>query len=318
MGENGRNFKPHTMEGIMTSGVNLDQCVKRRLIPFICLVFSIKKSGYISFQTGMLTGPESLKVKVMVIFIHVMEASQTSVAFGVFFFLTLLPCSPPFILSMFSNCEALRGYKLTGAVHIFEAWIMFHSLYSCSALVISTFFMGTFCFLMYLKEIDSKISTFHHLQEWIRIYHSFQVLEKSFNAVLQNRLVPTILLGVPIAQVLGLYSSIHLHGMIEMPQFLLFPMIFVNSGLINILIVTMASRVNVNSARLLTSVKRWRLKITKVERAFIKRKLGACRPLKIKLGSNNFIDRRTPLTIQNFCLTQTMSLTLMTASYSVV
>lgn len=41
----------------------------------------------------------------------------------------------------------------------------------------------------------------------------------------------------------------------------------------------------------------------------IRRQVKGCSMLKVKFGSN-FIDRGTPLVIQNFCINQTVSLTL--------
>lgn len=127
------------------------------------------------------------------------------------------------------------------------------------------------------------------------------------NAFLKDRLLPGIMICSPLMQTAGMYVSINLHGEISMPGFLLFPIIAIDTGITNILVFTMASAVHNVSHRALTSLRRNSMKLPGMKLS--KRQMMAFSNLKIKFGSN-FIDRGTPLVMQNFCINQTMSLTL--------
>lgn len=142
------------------------------------------------------------------------------------------------------------------------------------------------------------------------MYRCTQLLETSFNEFLMVRTVPAMVAFIPTLQIVSQYVCIKMRGEIEMPGFLLFPLILVDSVGVNLLVFTLASWVNNISTKFLHTLdakiagrrgtRKWMLRKEKI----------ACGVLKIKFGSN-FIDSGTPLVIQNFCLTQTMSLILL-------
>ncbi|OXA48876.1 hypothetical protein Fcan01_16464 [Folsomia candida] len=151
----------------------------------------------------------------------------------------------------------------------------------------------------------SKIADDADITVCIRLYRYAQVLEKSFNAYVTQTIVPTIIFCLPIIQISGLYVCITLHGEIALPGFAMFPMLTITSGISNILVITLASMVNTSSERVLYSLNQKIICCPIGKRSLFKREVTACGVLKIKFGSN-FIDKGTPLAVQNFCINQTV------------
>lgn len=102
---------------------------------------------------------------------------------------------------------------------------------------------------------------------------------------------------------------INLHDQIGFPEFLIFPLFLVNAAIVNIFVFSLAAGIHNQSASLLQSMKRRSSETAGKKGGIQRREICNCTVLKIKFGSN-FIDRATPLILQNFCLNQTMSLTL--------
>lgn len=144
------------------------------------------------------------------------------------------------------------------------------------------------------------------------IYRGVQVLEKMFNVFLKDQIVPGMVSCLPGIQIFSQYVCIKLHSEIPMPGLLVFPMVLLDAVLNNILMFTLASSVNTLSGKILSS---WRKALELFKRRTpIKKQLKACTLMKIQFGSN-YIDNGTPLVIQNFCLSQTLSLLLIKSSY---
>ncbi|OXA61399.1 Light-independent protochlorophyllide reductase subunit B [Folsomia candida] len=156
----------------------------------------------------------------------------------------------------------------------------------------------------------------HNKEECIHLYRSMQILEKIFNDFVRERVLPAILFCTPAVQVVGMYVGINLQSEIAMPGFLVFPLIGVDAAVCNILVVTMASWIYKRSQKLILLLKKRAARIPS-QKALIKRQIRSCSEMRVKFGSN-FIDRGTPLVIQNFCINQTMTLTLITAKRDIV
>lgn len=143
----------------------------------------------------------------------------------------------------------------------------------------------------------------------IRTYRRIQILEQSFNAALMGRVVPALMLCAPSIQIIGMYVCINLREEIPMPGFLIFPLMGLDCGVCNVMVITMASWIHNVSIKVLSALNRRAGQMQKIDRGISRRQVSSSYALKVKFGSN-FMDRGTPLVIQNFCLTQTMSLIL--------
>lgn len=161
-----------------------------------------------------------------------------------------------------------------------------------------------------------SISNIETKNECLQLYRDIQVLEKSLNAFLMNRIVPIILLCVPGLEVVGMYVCIQYHEVIPMPGFLVFPIIYFDATLFTVMVFTLASWVYNKSSRVLIKLGSGLNNIpsSSSQRKLMKRELRCCSVMQIKFGSN-FVDAGTPLVIQNFCLNQTLSLLLIKSGY---
>lgn len=125
-----------------------------------------------------------------------------------------------------------------------------------------------------------------------------------------------MLSAMPGIQITSVFMVIRFVGKIKMPQFGIFPVMVAGSLLSNVATTTLSSFIYLDSGTLLKSYRSGLASLgtnLRKERSILKRELRACTELKIKLGSN-FIDERTPLVMQNFCWTQTVSLMLVVSN----
>ncbi|OXA54829.1 GTPase Obg [Folsomia candida] len=273
------------------------------------------------FETRLIKGNPNLRVnletKVIKLFIHISFYSVIGVAAAILGLTLMDPCSPPFLLSMKSDCASIKWITHFGLQHvvlIFETWMNVHSYVGGSLEVFYTLVVGIVCILNYFEVLRRNVRHAEgagELKACIEVYRGIQILEKLFNNFLMDRIVPGMLLLMPALQVLTQYVSVMMHEDIPMPLFLVFPIIWLNTVTNNILIFTLASWVNNTSTKVL---KEQRSSI--VKQGFGAKRstqVKACTVLKIKFGSN-FLDRGTPLVIQDFCLNTTLSLILISSA----
>ncbi|OXA43101.1 hypothetical protein Fcan01_22054 [Folsomia candida] len=277
-------------------------------------------NAFINFEKQILRGhpspPTSLVTKFMRVVIPLAIISLSIVPVFQLLLLLFVPCTPPFLLSMRANCKepGASGYVVQFGIRLFESWMQWHMTLSGGTWVIYVLFVGTVCFLTYFRILYSEISRIQQSDDvdaCIRLYKCLQVLEKSFNDFLMYRMMPALLACAPGVQVIVQYVCINHHNDIQMPGFLVFPLIGWNAGINNFLVYTLASGINIASETALQGMKN---KVVGLRgQKLIRRQLRACSLLKVKFGSN-FIDRGTPLVIQDFCINQTVSLTLINAA----
>lgn len=161
---------------------------------------------------------------------------------------------------------------------------------------------------MNFRRLEESL-TISENQNCMRMYRCIQLLEKSFNGFLMVRTIPAMVAFIPTLQIVSQYVCITMHDEIEMPGFLVFPLMLIDSVMVNIMVFTLASWVNNISTKFLHKLDKKIAGLRGTRKSNLRKEQVACCVLKIKFGSN-FIDSGTPLVIQNFCLTQTMSLIL--------
>lgn len=163
-----------------------------------------------------------------------------------------------------------------------------------------------------LTKFREVLSIFnvHDKEECIKFYREIQILEKILNSFLMPSIVPLTIVIIPLHKIIAQYVCVMLRDEIPMPGFLVFPIMGVDSTIVNILVFTLASLVHNASRDILQKLGQKIVTFRGGNEDRLRRKVKACAVLKIKFGSN-FIDQGTPLVIQNFCMTQTMNLILM-------
>ncbi|XP_035711899.1 uncharacterized protein LOC118437166 isoform X2 [Folsomia candida] len=185
-----------------------------------------------------------------------------------------------------------------------------HMMYSTGIVACFVFSVGIVFILNFLRVLESYITTdLADHTDCIRLYRVVQILEKSLNAYLSERILPAIMIGDPTVEIFGLFVCISLSKETPMPGFLIFPLMTTVTGINNVVIVALASKFHSASERLLVCWERASLS-NKWNNKLRRRDLRACNVLKIKFGSN-FVEKGTPLVLQDFCINQTISLILL-------
>ncbi|OXA62248.1 hypothetical protein Fcan01_00051 [Folsomia candida] len=207
---------------------------------------------------------------------------------------------------MVSLCEASIAVlpALQFVLLIFETWMCYHMLVSGSSGLLYGLFVGILCLMSYIKKLGRKISansSINDKEASVQLYRRIQILEKSVNAYVMDRIMPAYILGGPIVQIVSMFACINLHNEIKMPGFILFPMLAVDAISANTISLTLASCVYRFSKQVLQRLRN--VSTCSGCNKLTKREMKSISILKIKFGSN-FIDRKTPLVIQNFCLTR--------------
>ncbi|OXA49809.1 hypothetical protein Fcan01_16002 [Folsomia candida] len=264
----------------------------------------------------------TLGVKVVKILVILCEVTVITIPMLQFALLTYAPCTSPFILSMLPKCRQITksSHWLENSVivliHIFESWMCFHMMLAGTAGIIFVFFVGMVCLLGYLRILEreiAEIGNIHDVASCVQLYHKISVLEKSINAVLMERILPCFILCVPVVEIVSIFVCISFHDDIAMPGFVMFPILGLDAILATTICLTLASKVH-NVSKMLARRLRSAEIMVRNRDMTMSREIKALSPLKIKFGSN-FVDRRTPLVIQNFCVTKTMTLSIIRAKW---
>ncbi|OXA40398.1 hypothetical protein Fcan01_25070 [Folsomia candida] len=197
--------------------------------------------------------PASLETKAVKLYIQLCDVCIPAFPVLLFILLRVAPCTPPFILSMLLGCQdadtCIGSYL---GVHIFEAWMSAHIVYSAGIVACYVFFVGIVFILNFLRVLESHITNqLGDHSDYIRLYRVVQILEKSLNAHFSERILPAIMFCNPVVEIFGLFVCISLSKDIPMPGFLVFPLMTTITGINNILIVALASKFHSSSGHVL-------------------------------------------------------------------
>ncbi|OXA54724.1 hypothetical protein Fcan01_11035 [Folsomia candida] len=274
--------------------------------------------------------PPSLEDKILVVFLKLLETSVVVVPLMVIAIQLHNPCAVPFFGSMSPFCQ--DGVWTAPPLHIWvsmlcvEYWLWLHIVYDGTFFVFYTFFVAVVCMLDYLKHVGRLIEALRiqknddhadfedqddrttRIRHVFHTYRCVQLLDRILNSALKGELVPAIIGLVPQIQVFSLFVCIRLSSKIPFPGVLLFPLILTDASVVNFVVNTLAAAVNTNSSNLLVDLNQ-ELRGFSVRSSF-RKELKASRPTKIQFGQN-FVDKGTPLVIENFCFNQTVSLLLL-------
>ncbi|OXA61324.1 hypothetical protein Fcan01_00812 [Folsomia candida] len=97
-----------------------------------------------------------------------------------------------------------------------------------------------------------------------------------------------------------------------MPGFLIFPLLAIDTGIVNIAVYSLASNVYTKSEKILLSLGNKIDQRKKGKGRLINRQILSCSALRVEFVSN-FFDRDTALVIQNFCIDEIVSVSLIGA-----
>ncbi|OXA39735.1 hypothetical protein Fcan01_25593, partial [Folsomia candida] len=197
--------------------------------------------------------PCSTRTKRMEQFIEVLAITGFLVPILQFLLLQNRPCTPPYIMSMFSECDVkIDTLKLLQlGVAAFESWMALYISVAASSSCCFAFFAPIECLITKISEVQLP----EEICDGIQFYKTIFTLEKTMNKILQYRMVPVVIISLPTIQIMTQYVSIKLHSEIPMPGFLMYPILCVDCIICGVLIFTISAWVNTESERVLRSMK---------------------------------------------------------------
>ncbi|CAL8128996.1 unnamed protein product [Orchesella dallaii] len=201
-------------------------------------------------------------------------------------------------ISLFITCiVCIWVYLDSFGTYIFNCTTM--SFSQCYALKSYTkFFMRKLC-----NSSDRKT---------LLIYRQLQLLNRYYNRIQQDVLVIAVLYITTAAFVIGNYALITLGRDAKVHELFLFVSTSADTFMTNIVYFGVLAKVYTNSEDAIGSVKE-KLKGMKEERRkkWARKYLRSLAPLKVAVGSVNYVDQLTPFHLFNFYIDQTVNLLLM-------
>lgn len=146
-------------------------------------------------------------------------------------------------------------------------------------------------------DIDTLVAGYRHLQ----------ILERNHNSSYSARILPLCIATVPFLLVLSGYALVALFSTGSLAQMLTFLVVYLDITVFALVVLTAASGINVQTEEWVKKVK------SGSGNRYLARVRKSWRPLRLEFGGN-YVDRLTPLVIQEFCVRQTASLLLLTGA----
>lgn len=140
----------------------------------------------------------------------------------------------------------------------------------------------------------------------VKGYRHLQLLEKIHNFSFRGRILPATVWGIPSLQILSGFALIALFGNASFIQVSIFLTIYIDACMCGLVIFSAAACIHVITEDWVARVKPRGGKQVRYFRRIHK----SFRPLRLEFG-NNFVDRLTPLVMQEFCVRQTASFLLL-------
>lgn len=142
----------------------------------------------------------------------------------------------------------------------------------------------------------------------MRGYRELQVREKIYNSTFRGRILPASVAGVPSEQVLCGVAFLTFFRTGNWLLSSLFLMLYVGAALFGLVLLTSASCIFVRSEGWIEAGKLG----GGAKNSYFRRVHQSFRPLRLEFGSN-FVDKLTPLVVQDFSSRQTATLVLLLA-----
>jgi hypothetical protein len=118
---------------------------------------------------------------------------------------------------------------------------------------------------------------------------------------------PVMVTALCAVIIVGMYTGFRLYGTISTAMYLIQILLAIDGLSVDMLTFRLAGDVDNKSSELL---QKWRVLLinTKFQLKLKRKQLKSCTPLRVKMGSSNFVDILTPLVILGFCVNQTLTI----------
>jgi hypothetical protein len=139
------------------------------------------------------------------------------------------------------------------------------------------------------------------------MWRGLQTYLTLLNTCLAQVIYPVMVSAWCILIVIGMYTGIRLYGTIPTGMYLLLILLATDGLFVDMFVFKQAGDLDGKSTELL---KKWRIYSlqTSKQSKLRRRKLLSCAPLRVKMGSSNFMEISTPLVILDLCLDQVVAL----------
>lgn len=242
------------------------------------------------------------------LFCKISQISTWTVPIGLAFTSILFPCKSPLLGSIFFSgtkyCD-LHWYSFPDA---FPLW----TIGLITFIIVMQFYTGAVYYAVYVL----LIGTTHLVIECrglkrigknnILLYRKIQIWEKVLNFCTSQRIFPTIVFSVSGLQIISAFALAILRNNSGVGNLAVFFLMYLNSFVFNMIMFSFA-------AKIYSVSKKWlKMGEKNVKGGYMRRLHRSYRPLRMSFF-NNFIDELTPLVMQDFSLTQTISLLLLSS-----
>jgi hypothetical protein len=118
---------------------------------------------------------------------------------------------------------------------------------------------------------------------------------------------PVMVTALCAGIIVGMYTGFRLYGNISTAMYLIPVPLAVDGLAVDMLYIRSAGDVDNKSSELL---QKWTVLLvyTKFQLKRKRKQLRSCTPLRVKMGSSNFVEILTPLVLLSFCVNQTLTL----------
>ncbi|CAL8129001.1 unnamed protein product [Orchesella dallaii] len=190
-------------------------------------------------------------------------------------------------------------------------WLTLDSLGMYFFNALGTSLPQCFCLQTYTKLFEREIR--NNSSKGLRTYRELQLLNCFYNCIQQDVLIVAMLLLSGAAYSIGNYALLALGRNISLPELLMFLVISLDCVLANFVYFGIMANVYTYSNEALGKVRETVvLSATPGKmRKWSRRCLLTMKPIKVSVGSVNYIDQLTPIIFFDFCVGQTINLLLM-------
>jgi len=212
---------------------------------------------------------------------------------------------------------SMKSLLIFAAISLISSWILIDLVGGATIQEVETSYLQCACLSGYIKDLRHSLKRSElNDQDVIINYRQLQILEQIYNKIHQNDLIPIDLCLIFMDILIGLYMLLTLDSYTPIPHWIFFYAVF-NIGIMN----TALRFGTYGSVHLQSTLalKDLRERIQHMERrtqserrnfVLLKMQIKSMCPLKIRIGTRNFVDKKTVVVILNFCVAKVAHLLL--------
>ncbi|CAL8092345.1 unnamed protein product [Orchesella dallaii] len=209
---------------------------------------------------------------------------------------------------------SLQSKSALLSIALTTLWMNLDS-FGCWALQLEDLtFIQSICFWNYVKVFMIRINSDNDssIDNYL-VYRQLQILNRFYNVIQQNVLLTSTLVLVTNGCIISTYVMLSNGSNVTVLQMFQFLNGGSNCFLVILIQIGAMAKLYGESTRVIQNLKKsmTQREISGRKRKWIQRYLKSLTPLRVAVGSVNFIDELTPITLLDFCVNQIVSLLLL-------